>query len=258
MLRFRPLAALLLVPVLGGVACRPVFRPAAFTSNQALYDAARREYDRKHWDNAQAAFERLTLNLPARDPLLPMSFYWLGKTYNRKHQFLLAAQNFTRVTESFPDDSLADDALIEAGRAYANLWRKPPLDPAYGQTALATFRTLLALYPSSALRPTAESEIRHLQEWLATKDYETGMHYFRRKAYDSAIIYFRDVVKNYPETPAAREAQLRMVQAFRNPSMRYYEDANEVCAALAQTYPDDREVRETCGARSGTAKVTTP
>ena len=256
MLRLRTPLLLLLLIVAG--ACSHAFRPALYKSNQELFDASRREYDRKHWDNAQSGFERLTLNLPARDPLLPKAFYWLGKTYNRKHQYLLAAQNFTRVTEQFPDDSLADDALIEAGGAYANLWRKPPLDPTYGQTAIATYRTLLALYPNSELRPTAESKIRQLQEWLATKDYETGMHYFRRKAYDSAIIYFRDVVKNYPETASARKAQLRMVQAFRNPSMRYFEDANEVCATLRQTYPDDREVREACGAPTGTATTTTP
>jgi outer membrane protein assembly factor BamD len=256
--RFRTHALALLTLVLAIAACRPVFRPAGFPNNQALFEASRREYDRRHWDNAQAGFERLTLNLPARDPLLAQAFFWLGKTYNRKHQYLLAAQNFTRVTESFPDDSLADDALIEAGGAYANLWRKPPLDPAYGQTAIATYRTLLALYPNSSLRSMAESKIRQLQQWLATKDFETGMHYFRRKAYDSAIIYFRDVVRNYPETPAARLAQLRMVEAFRNPAMRYYDDANEVCAALRQTYPDDREVREECGAPTGTANATTP
>ncbi len=258
MLRFRSLTPALLTLLLVGAACRPPFRPPLFTNNQELFDASRREYDQKRWDNAQAGFERLTLSLPARDPLLPRAFFWLGKTHNRKHQFLLAAQNFTRVTESFPDDSLADDALIEAGGAYANLWRKPPLDPTYGQTAIATYRTLLALYPNSDLRATAEREIRQLQEWLAIKDYETGMHYFRRKAYDSAIIYFRDVVKNYPDTPSARLAQLRMVEAFRNPSMRYFEDANEVCAALRQTYPDDREVREECGVPTGTANNTTP
>jgi outer membrane protein assembly factor BamD len=258
MLHLRFSTAALLTFLLAGAACKPAFLPARFTDNQALFDASRREYDRKHWDNAQAGFERLTLNLPARHPLLPKSFFWLGKTHNRKHQYLLAAQNFTRVTESFPDDSLGDDALIEAGGAYANLWRKPPLDATYGQTAIATYRTLLALYPNSDLRATAEREIRELQEWLATKDFETGMHYFRRKAYDSAIIYFRDVVKNYPETPAARLAQLRMVEAFRNPAMRYFEDANEVCAALRQAYPDDREVREECGAPTGTANNSTP
>ena len=257
MLRSRTIRRGLLLLALA--ACKPGFLPKNFRDLQGLYNASLREYRRGHWDNAQAGFERLTLELPARDPLLPKAYFMLGKTLNRKHQFLLAAQDFTRLTEGFPDDSLADDALIEAGRAYANLWRKPPLDASYGQTAIATFRTLLALYPNSPLRETAESEVRHLQEWLARKDYETGMHYFRRKAYDSAIIYFRDVAKNYPSTSAARLAQLRMVQAYRSPAMRYYEDANEVCATLRQSYPDDREVRQTCGApRTGTAKNTTP
>ena len=30
--------------------------------------------------------------------------------------------------ETFPDDSLADDALFGAGRAYQRMWRKPALE----------------------------------------------------------------------------------------------------------------------------------
>jgi outer membrane protein assembly factor BamD (BamD/ComL family) len=71
------------------------------------------------------------------------------------------------------------------------------------------------------------------------------MHYLRRKAYDSAIIYFRDVVDGYPQTPRARDAYLRLVEAYR--AIRYKEDAQEVCVALHRSYPGDREVREQCG-----------
>ena len=31
---------------------------------------------------------------------------------------MLAAQSFSRLVESFPDDSLADDAALEAARSY--------------------------------------------------------------------------------------------------------------------------------------------
>jgi outer membrane protein assembly factor BamD len=250
------LAPALLALVLAAAACRPVFSPARFQNNQALYEASRREYDRKRWDNAQAGFERLTLELPARDPLLPQAFFWLGKTYNRKHQYLLAAQNFTRLAETFPNDTLADDALLQTARAYNRLWRKPALDAGYGRLALSTYQSLLGLYPNSALAAEAERETARLQQKFATKDYETGMHYFRRKAYDSAIIYFRDVVASYPTTPRARDAYLRLAEAYRE--IRYREDAREVCETLRERYPGDREVRDVCGAARSAAAAPTP
>jgi outer membrane protein assembly factor BamD len=226
-------------------ACHPAFLPKSFQSNEKLYTATMQEFQHKRWDNAIAGFERLTVELPARDTLLPRSHYYLGLAHAKRGENLLAAQSFARVTESFVDDTLADDALFEAAEAYRRMWRKPTLDPSYGQTALSTYRTLLALYPNSPLRDRATSEIALMEQWFATKDYENGMHYFRRKAYDSAIIYFKDIVKAYPNAPRTRDAQLRLVQAYR--ANRYREDANEVCTQLRTTHPTDREVKEICG-----------
>ena len=238
----RPLALfLLLLPA----ACGKTFeeRIRSF-SNEELYRVALREFEREKWDNAMQAFERLTLNLPARDTLLPRSYWYLGLTHERKREYLLAAQTFTRLTESFPNDTLGDDALLQAGRAYASLWRRPELDAGYAQTALSTLQSLQTLYPQSNLRDEADQEIRRLLEWLAQKDYQTGLFYLRRKAYDPAIIYFRDVIERYPETPTVREAYLRLVETYR--TINYREEAEETCLAAGRAYPADPTVRELC------------
>jgi outer membrane protein assembly factor BamD len=227
-------------------ACSPTFRIGRYRTSPQLWAAAVREFNRKHWDNAIQAFDRLTLDLPARDSLLPQAYFYLGKAHQNKGEFLLAAQSFTRLAEAFPDDTLGDDAMYESARSYARLWRKPSLDPTHGYTAISTYRSMIELYPDSPRRPEGERAIRRLEEWFATKDYDTGMHYFRRKAYDSAIIYFKDVVKNHPETVKARDANLRLVESYR--AIRYREDAAEVCTALGQKYPSDRDVRGLCGA----------
>ena len=224
--------------------------------NEELYRVALNEFQRENWDNAIQAFERLTLNLPARDSLLPRSYWYLGLVHERKGEHLLAAQTFTRLTESFPTDTLADDALLRAGRAYASLWRKPELDAGYAQTALSTLQTLQAVYPDSDLRDDAEREIQRLLEWLAQKDYQTGLFYLRRKAYDPAIIYFRDVIERYPTTPTVRDAYLRLVEAYR--AINYQEEANETCAAVGQAYPRDQAVRELCGESAAAETVARP
>ncbi len=227
------------------LACGQSFKLSNYPDSQSLWDAANREFREKNWDNAVTALERLTLDLPAADTLLPRAHYLLARAYAGRGEHLLAAQAFSRVAQEFPGDSLADDALLESARSYQRLWRKPSLDAQYGQTAIATYRSLPAAYPDSPLVREANAGIRLLEEWFAKKDYENGMHYFRRKGYDSAIIYFRDVVANYPETATSRAAQLRLVEAYRE--IRYREDAAEVCQALRTKYAGDREVRELCG-----------
>ena len=237
---------LLLLAVLAAAACTSkAWSPKTYSSNEALYTASKQRLDRGKVDDAIAGFEKLTLDLPARDTLLSRSHYWLGLAHEKKGEHILAAQSYSRLMESFPDDSLADDALLLAGKSYRKLWRKSSLDATYGESALSTFNTLLALYPNSDKRAEAEKNVADLESAFAQKDYDTGVHYFRRKAYDSAILYFKDLVKKYPATDYARKAQLRLVQSYS--AIAYRADRDDTCAALRERYPRDAEVRERCG-----------
>jgi len=238
---WRLAAALSLVAL---AACRPEFELKKFTNNEALYSASFREYQRHHWDNAISGFEKLTTDLPARDSLLPRSYWYLASAHENQGEHLLAAQSWSRLVETFPDDSLADDAALESARSYARMWRKPQLDPTYGETSLASYNTLIGLYPASNLVPTAQKEIGELENKFAIKDFDTGNIYFRRKAYDSAIIYYKDVLTKYANSPTARDAALKLVEAFKR--IRYREDASEMCTELRQRYPRDADVKQTC------------
>src|SRR5690348_2683970 len=97
-------------------ACRTGFRLATYTTNPALYEASSREFQKHHWDNAILGFEKLTNELPARDTLLPRAYWFLATAHERQGEHLLAAQSYTRLYESFPDDTSADDAALEAAR----------------------------------------------------------------------------------------------------------------------------------------------
>ena len=237
-------------------ACRGAFRVNRYSSNESLYAAGLREYERRHWGNAITAFDKLTTDLPARDTLLPRAFWYLASSHSHQREHLLAAQSFTRLFESFPDDSLADDAALESARSYHRLWRKPLLDATYGETALATYNTLLGLYPGSEPAEKAKTEIAELEQWFATKNYETGRYYLRRKAFDSAILYFKYVLDRWPNVPRARDAMLRLAEAYQ--AIRYREDFAETCTRLRQSYPADPEIGRTCGAvRTADTSATT-
>lgn len=245
----------LLAIALVGTGCFRTLNPREFSTSAALYEAGKREFDRAKWNNAIAAFERLTFDLPTRDTLLPRAHWYLGQSRLRKRDRLLATQSFMRLAEDFPDDSLADDALLAAGDAYRGMWRRPALDPQYAVLAQSQYRLLVATYPDSPLAVTGTARLRLIDEWLAGKDYETGMHYKRRRAYDSAILYFRDVVQTYPNTDKARQSMLRLVEIYRLPAINYKEDAVEVCGALRAGFPTDPEVLERCKASPGAGPV---
>lgn len=239
-LRSISLVALLLL----GAACRPGFKVENFPTSEAIFEAGVAEFEARRWNNAALAFERLTSTLSPRDSLVTRSYWYLGRTQQRRSEWLLAAQSFQRLVDLAPGDTLADDAALEVARSYRRLWRKPSLDSQYGEAALAAYRQMLGLFPTSPLVTDAEREIRELDEWFAIKNYEVGLHYARRKAPDSAIIYLRTVVDTYPGTATARRAGVKLVEVYQ--SIRYTQEAQETCAWLRERFADDAEVREQC------------
>jgi outer membrane protein assembly factor BamD len=252
----RAVAAALVVTLPLAGACAKAFNPRKVATTAELYRVSMEQFRRKKWENALAGFDLLATQLPSRDTLLAQVYFHQGQAHSRRGEHLLAAQAYGRIQDAFPDDPVADRALFEQGREYQRLWRKPALDPQYGQTALGIFRQLATLYPDSPLVPGAQREIAEITGQMAWKDYETGMHYTRRKAWDSAIIYFKDVVRLYPESPASRAAYARMIEAYR--AINYKEDVAETCANGTQAFPSDGELRRLCGGVTAASPATPP
>src|SRR6185436_18915863 len=149
------------------------------------------------------------------------------------------------LTDAFPQDTLVDDAFYLSGRAYQHEWRRPQLDPLYGKSAVSAYESLIATYPDSPFAPSARQELDKLDEWFAQKDYDTGYLYLKRKAYDSAIIYFKDVIRLHPRAKKTRDAYIMLLEAYR--AIHYTEDARDLCNEMRTKYQNDREVSKRCG-----------
>ena len=235
--------------------CSAGFQPRNFSTSESLFRASLLEFQLKHWENAQIGFDRLTTDLSARDPLLASAYYYLALSHERQSAFLLAAQSYERVTDGFPDDTLAPVSMLGVGRSYQKMWRDPTLDPEYGQKAISILRALLSSYPDAKEVEDAKTRIALLEEWMAEKDYLTGMHYVRvRGAIDPAIIYFKDVVVTYPGTKAARLSWIKLHELYTR--IRWKEDAAETCTAMWKAYPSDADVKLACGAQPPAAVAT--
>ncbi|HEY4953836.1 MAG TPA: outer membrane protein assembly factor BamD [Gemmatimonadaceae bacterium] len=239
------LRRMMVVAALLAAACKPVFNAATYADMDSLFKAAMAQFNAHHYDNASKAFERLTTELPARDSRMPLAFFYLARSQEKNGERLLAAKSYSRIYEQFPEDTLADDGLYNSGLAYQAMWRKPNLDATYGESAQTQYQTLLGLYPDSPLVPRVNQQLAKLDEWFATKDYDTGTHYLKRKAFDSAIIYYKDVIRLHPAAPKTRVAYLRLHDAYR--AINYKDDARDLCDAMRKAYPTDREVSQECG-----------
>ena len=196
------------------------------------------------WGDAIEDLERLLLEFSPGDSRIPQARYFLGEAKLAIGNHLEAAREFRRVSDDTPNDRLAPEALLRVADVYAELWRRPELDPSYGQTALATYQELLNRYANTSAAARAQERIDELNERFAYKEYRAGLFYFKLKAYDSAILYMKDVVATYPRAAVAPDALIKLVEAYRR--LGYQEDVKETCDYLRRFHPNAARRRSPC------------
>ncbi len=248
-------AAVLLVAACGGGRSSPdpTVAPAAAPGPlesatpqmlDSLWSNAEAAVRHGKWGDAEELLGRVLLEFGPGDPRIPQAHYWLGEAQFARGRPLEAAREFRKASDDTPNHPIAPEALLRVGDVYADLWRRPELDPTYGQTALASYQELLNRYPASNAAKRAQLRITELNERFAFKTYRAAMFYYRLKAYDSAILYMKDLIANYPKAAVVPDALVKLVQAYR--TLGYREDVQETCDYIKRFHPKARGAGEVC------------
>jgi outer membrane assembly lipoprotein YfiO len=196
------------------------------------------------WGDAEKLLNRVNLEFTPGDRRIARAHFLLGEALFGQNRQLEAAREFRKASDETPNDPIAPEALLRLGDVYADLWRRPELDPTYGQTALSTYQELLNRYPEGSAAKRAQLRITELNERFAAKAYKAALFYFRLKAYDSAILYLKDLVASYPRTRVVPDALVKLVQAYR--SLGYREDVQETCDYIRRLHPRAPKAGEVC------------
>jgi len=218
-----------------------------------LWTKAMGLYRHGKWAKASTQFERVSLEVPAGDTLGISAHFYLGECYLGQGSQLQAAREFRKVSDDYPNASLAALALLRAGDAYGDLWRRVELDDSYAQTAKATYQELLNRYPDSPVAPRARLRIADLEDGFAKKEFQAAQYYFRLKAYDSAILYLKDIAATYPKATVTPQALLRLVEAYR--IVGYAEDRRETCGYIRRFHPGTPGLDAACPAAADSASA---
>ena len=220
---------------------------------------ARRQFHSGDCTHATVSLRRLTFELGPTEPELAEVRYSLAECYFQTGDKVQAAHEFRQVADQYPTSEYAPLALLRAGDANLRLWRRPELDPTYGQSALAIYQELAGRYPGTTAAARAQQHVQQLREWFAEKDYKNGMFYLKRfgvHAYDSAIIYFKDVIASYPGTSRVPDALMRLVEIYR--AINYTDELKETCTHLRRFYPRADGLEKTCPADTSGGTASTP
>lgn len=221
-------------------ACASSGGPYQGMNLEQVYQIGLEHLENEEWGDAIEAFETVVFGAEGLESAAPAR-YQLGRAFYGDEQYLTAAAEFERFLERYPTHELAPDAALAICRSYVALSPIIPRDQGDTERAYRECQAAALDFAGTEQAQEAADLRDRMWEKMAEKVYHSGDYYFSRDLYDSAILYFEDVVETYPDTDAAPRALARMYEAYQ--VIGYEEEAQETRERLLRDYPDSEAAR---------------
>ncbi|MCX7994506.1 MAG: outer membrane protein assembly factor BamD [candidate division WOR-3 bacterium] len=170
------------------------------------FERAREFFYRKKYDLAIKSFERIIFYHASTEFVDDAQFY-LARCYFEKKDFTQAITEFEYLIRNFPNTPFFEPSHFLRAKAY--FLKSPGYEKDQSETkeAISLLDDFITRFPNSIYSDSARILILQARSRLAKKELENGRLYFKMKEYDAAVLYFKYVIENYPETQFADEAR---------------------------------------------------
>lgn len=234
----RAALALVVAAALPGCA---IFRTPPPLTVESAYAQGMQAYNAGRYRRAAELLGQFVPNATS-DPRLKGALMTLGRAHLETREYVSATAQFLRVATEFPRDPEAAEARFGLCDAYHRLSPRAQLDPEYTNAAITYCESYASIYPGTPPAAQAQQWVTEMRDKLAEKTYGNGFFYFRRGLYDAAVVYFNEVLTQFPESQQWSSAALgRMVEAYGR--MGYREEEAAARARLLREYPQSPEAR---------------
>ncbi len=154
-------------------------------------------------------FRKVVENSPYGD-CAPQAQYKIGLFLKEYGRFNEAKEEFQKVVANYPDSEWAEAAKFQIALCTSKASLKPEYDQEATQEAKEKFEDFVKAHPDVELSKEAQDKARELKDREAESNFKTGQFYEKQRAYQSARIYYRYVIEDYPQSPWASKAQERL------------------------------------------------
>lgn len=162
-------------------------------------------------DRAVEIYKKVVDNAPY-GKLADEAQYKMGEALKGLERYDEAIQAFQKLTDDYPASKLAERAKYEAAYCAYKSSLKPEYASEPTDKAIKAFEDFVQANRASELSKEASETIQHLKDKAAEKPFLTAKFYERQRHYDSALIYYKEVVERFPESSFAKEARERIVE----------------------------------------------
>jgi outer membrane protein assembly factor BamD len=194
-------------------ACKSEYEKVRTSANPDLIlTTAFTYYEKKEYQRAQTLFDQVLNNLRGRQEAEKAYFYY-AYTYYYQKQYVLAAYYFKNFANTFINSEYREEAAFMS--AYSNYLQSPSfrLEQSSTVQAIEEFQLFVNLFPTSLRVKECNRLIDELRRKQEEKAFAEGELYFNLRQYQSAVISFDNLLRDYPESPEAEKVRYLIARA---------------------------------------------
>jgi outer membrane protein assembly factor BamD len=208
---------------------------------QEHFDYAMELYNEEDYELTLNELQTILLQYPA-SVINDDAQYYIGLTYHKREQFLLAAYEFSKLIRDIPASPFVPEAQFMLAESYYQLSPPYQLDQVYSKKAIDEFQAFIDYFPVDKKVEESEKKIAELNDKLAEKEFRSAVIYEKMEYLNAAIDYYGLVAETYHDTQYAPIALYNKIQ-IQNDKNRRGDVLNDIADFLTR-YPDHQYASE--------------
>lgn len=221
------------------------------TDNEQKYETAIKYFEEKDYYRAIQLFDQLQPYYKGTEKAEKIAFYYAYAHYEQR-DYILASYYFKQFATNYPNSRNAEEAAFLS--AYCNYLDSPPtsLDQNVTLDAIKGLQLFIDQYPRSSRVANANELIDELRLKLETKAYDIADLYLKMEDYKAAIIGFKNLLKDYPDTRYREIAMFNVAKASfyyaerstANKQQERYQSAADAFDNFLASFPESEYKKE--------------
>ena len=140
--------------------------------------------------------------------------YYLGSAQLRSRNPEEAKIQFERLIIDFPNSKFSEEAFFRIGHCSYAASNPAIRDQSTTRDAIRELSDFIDKYPEGAFADSARKYLNACYEKLAEKEYLNARFYEKIEKWESAIVYYRELIQAYPESKFVPESKYSIAHAL--------------------------------------------